>query len=118
MATYLIKQEHGLPLLRQATLSMSSELQTDVLSVAPNLYADETIATLCEAIRSSFSSVSVVNLVDGDTIIFEIPPYITDNTIWSGVALYKRAINNALNTADQSSTETVHVIALSCFPWS
>ena len=119
MTIYLVKQEQGLPLLRQAALSMASTLQLDILSLDPALYStDETMQVLCSAIRSAFSPVVVETLVNGDTVIFEIPPYITDQVVWTGIALYKRAINSTLDAQDKSQNEQIHVLSVACLPWS
>jgi hypothetical protein len=120
MATYLIKQEQGLPLLRQVALSLAATMQTDVLSIDPTVYSSgtETIHILCDAIRSSFSPVVVESLVSGDVVIFEMPPYLTDQVTWTGLALYRQAINATLNAEEATSNTNIFVIPLACLPWS
>ena len=127
MSIWFIKQEHGLPLLRQAALSLAQTMQTDILglvdpkqspSAAAWVAGDLTITELCAAIRSADGVLVTDTVASGDTIIFEMPSYYTDQLIWTGIVQYQRAIQNALNGLNSVTTSVVHVVAISCLPWS
>ena len=115
MATYLVKQEHGLNLLRQATLSLAKDMQLDLLCY--ELTCAYTMKDLCRKIRNISCVLVERDIKANDIIIFEIPSYLTDSIIWTGISQYRCCIINKLRSLPAATgCEIIHVIPVACFP--
>ena len=117
MKTYLIRQEHGLNLLRQAALSQGQNMQLDIIAfLIPG--GPFTMQSLGELIRDRASKLTQYAIENDDTILFELPIYSMDHVLWTGLAQYKIVINNKLRADKPDPNPTIHIIPIACLPWS
>ena len=111
--TYVIPKEHGVALLKQAVHSQSRDMQLDIL--ATQLVKTFSMNTLCCMVNTCNQEVQQYVIANNDIIIFVLPVYAFENVLWSGLALYKRAIENTLNESlSESNRATIAVIPMFC----
>lgn len=111
MATYLVPQENSVPIMTQAALSEAPSISHAVLFISPTPMLN--VKSICAVLRDHMQIVSSKSLVNGDVVIFELPLTTSDHAIWTGLSLYKTAIQNKIG-----GDAKVHVVPMSCLPWS
>jgi hypothetical protein len=111
--TYVIPKEHGLALLKQAVYSQARDMQLDIL--ATQIVEPFSMSTLCGMVDTTNQSVQPYVVEDNDILIFVLPLYEFESSLWSGLALYKKAIENALvELSSIPVTRTISVIPMFC----
>ncbi|USO02737.1 MAG: hypothetical protein H6850_01990 [Alphaproteobacteria bacterium] len=112
MSFFLIKQEHGLALLKQAVLSQAPDMQIDILGI--ELIGDFNMDNLCALLENPAAPLQHFDLKDGDTVIFELPLYVFDHVLWTGIVQYKKAIDNKLQQLSGNTNDSINVIPMAC----
>jgi len=111
MPTYLVPQEKSIAIVTLVALTEAITIPHTILHISPTPLLN--IKAICAAIRDRTQLVSSTDLKSGDVVIFELPLATSDHAIWTGLSLYKKAVQNKIG-----NNAVIHVLPMSCFSWS
>ncbi|USO02469.1 MAG: hypothetical protein H6850_00515 [Alphaproteobacteria bacterium] len=111
MATYLVPQENSIPILTATALTEAMTIPHTILLLSPTPMLNMDV--ICAKFRSKAQPALSTDLKSGDVVLLELPLSTSDHAIWTGLSLYKKAIQNKIG-----GNAVLSVLPISCFAWS